>query len=568
MIRISSVRTTIAAIGMLSLGAAQAMAQISETRLQELIKEAADAVKQPPSIGVSTIPVPGEGPVVQLTLDDAVAFALERNLDIAVQRLNPQLQDIAISSAYSFYSPTLTSSISQGHQVGIPQSQLQLASGGQGRGATTEQLLYNAGIVQNFRQFGTQLAATFNNGRNLTDSNNALFNPSYTSNWSAVITQPLLRGFRTDALRRQISISRVNRDISDVQLRASITNVVSNVRNAYWDYVFATQAVDVARESLELATKLVQDNQTRVEIGTMAPIDVVQAQAEQATRRQVLVSAESTRQTAELALKRLIVGGTQDINWRATLDPVERPEFRPEPVDVETAIRRALSERTDLAVARKNIENNNLTVRFLRDQALPEVEVQATYGTQGIGGTRFIRQGAFGEIAQTIPGGIADSFQSLFNQNYPRWTVALNVSYPIGTSTQDAAVARSRVQLSQVEAQMRSIELQIATEVTNASIQVRNTAESVQAAQAARELSERRLEAEQSKFEVGMSVNYYVVQAQRDLNDARNSELRQILNYRKALVEFERLQQTTLQSANVTVVQTGAGAGTTQATGF
>jgi outer membrane protein TolC len=106
---------------------------------------------------------------------------------------------------------------------------------------------------------------------------------------------------------------------------------------------------------------------------------------------------------------------------------------------------------------------------------------------------------------------------------------------------------------------MRQIELQIATDITNASIQVRNTSEAVQAAQAARELSQRRLEAEQSKFEVGMSTNYFVVQAQRDLNDARNSELRAVLNYRKALVELERLQETTLQSSNITLIQAGGG---------
>ena len=165
------------------------------------------------------------------------------------------------------------------------------------------------------------------------------------------------------------------------------------------------------------------------------------------------------------------------------------------------------------------------------------------------------------DVTTTIPGGIGDAFSSLFANRYPRWTVGLNVTYPIGTSTQDAAVARARVQLSQVEAQIKQIELQVATEITNAAINLRNTSEAVQAAQAARELSTQRLEAEQSKFEVGMSTNYQVVQAQRDLNDARNSELRAILNYQKARVEFERLQQTTLQNTNITVVGVGGGAG-------
>ena len=120
-------------------------------------------------------------------------------------------------------------------------------------------------------------------------------------------------------------MTKLNQDISEIQLQASIINTLSNVRNAYWDYVFAIQAVDVARESLDLASKLVQDNQTRVEVGTMAPIDVVQAQSRAGDARQTLVHAEATRRTTELALKRLIVAGTQDPNWDASIDPTDRP---------------------------------------------------------------------------------------------------------------------------------------------------------------------------------------------------------------------------------------------------
>jgi outer membrane protein TolC len=537
-----------------------ARAQVSEERLRELMKQAAQLATPAPQAPV--VRLPGEGPTLALTLDDAVKFALERNLDIIVQRLNPQLQDIAMASALAFYNPSLTSTFSRSSAVGTPNSQLQLASNG--RGVTQDQLFYNGGIAQNFRWGGATLAATLNNGRSESDSNNALFNPQFNSNWSAVYTQPLLRGFRIDAQRRQLQVTRINRDVSEVQVRAAVTNTVSNVRNAYWDYVYTTQAVEVARQSLDLATKLVQDNQTRVEIGTMAPIDVVQAQAEQATRRQALVNAENERRTAELALKRLIVSGTEDPTWAATLDPVERPDFRPEPVDLEGAIRRALSERTDIAIAKKNIENNGTTLRYLRDQTLPDVEAQVTYGLQGIGGVQQIRSnsGVLGsQITQVVPGGIFDSFRTLLDRNYPRWTVGLNIAYPLGTSTQQAAVARARVQLNQVEAQIKLIELQVATEVTNAAIQLRNAGEAVEAAQVAQDLSQRRLEAEQSKFEVGMSTNYFVVQAQRDMNEARNSELRAVLNHRKALVEFERLQQTTLQSSNITLLQAGGGNG-------
>jgi outer membrane protein TolC len=292
----------------------------------------------------------------------------------------------------------------------------------------------------------------------------------------------------------------------------------------------------------------------------MAPIDVVQAQAEAAMRRQTLVNAESTKRTTELALKRLIVAGTDDPNWTGTIDATDRPAFTPEPVDLESAVKRALGQRTDLEIAKKNIENNSTTLKYLRDQALPDVDFQLNYGVQGVGGPYQQRAdtGILGsQVTNTVPGGLNDALGSLLGLNYPRWTASINISYPLGLSSQDASVARARVQLSQVEAQLKQVQLQIATEVTNAVISVRNNSEAVQASQATRELAQRRLEAEQSKFDVGMSTNYFVVQAQRDLNDARNAELRAILNYRKALVELERLQQTTLQNQNITLLQAG-----------
>src|SRR5204862_1184600 len=243
-------------------------------------------------------------------------------------------------------------------------------SGSQQAGAAvvSEISSYNGGFAQSVPWGGGSFTATLNNNKQTTTSLNVLYNPTFNTNWSGSYVQPLMRNFRIDSTRQQLQVTRLNRDISDVQLRSTITNTLSNVRNAYWDYVFAVEAVEVAQQSLDLASKLVQDNQTRVEVGTMAPIDVVQAQSEQATRRQALVAAQTTKQTAELALKRLIVNGTSDPNWNAALDPVDRPEFQPVTVDLEGAVRRALSQRTDLEIAKKNVESNDVTLPFLPAQ--------------------------------------------------------------------------------------------------------------------------------------------------------------------------------------------------------
>ena len=544
-----------------------ARAQVSEARIRELIKQAAEnSAREVPQ--APQAPAAGQRPTVRLTLDDAVKFALDRNLDIAVQRLNPEINDIAIANIRTVYHPALTSTISTQSTTNPANSTL-AGSGQAGAGIVAEQATYNGGVAQSVPWGGGSFSVALNNNRVRTTSQNTLFNPTFNTNWSGVYTQPLLRNFSIDSTRQQLAVSKINRDISDVQLKATITNTLSNVRNAYWDYVFATQAVEVALQSVTLAEQLVKDNQTRVEVGTMAPIDVVQAQSQAATARQNLATAQQTMQTAELALKRLIVNGTQDPNWSAKLDVVDRPEFRPEPIDLEAAVRRALSERTDLDIAKRTMQANDVTLKFLNDQLRPQVDFVGTYGLVGVGGTQLLFEPGTTGVNRTpigsLPGGYGDALSTLLHSNFPRWTAQINFSYPLGLSAQEASVARARVQLNQVQAQTKQIELQIATDVTNAVVTAQTSADRVLAAQAARELAQKQLEAEQSKFEVGMSTNYNVIQSQRDLATAQNNELQAVLNYRKALVELERLQQTTLQNLNITVINGGAGAGTAAA---
>jgi outer membrane protein TolC len=296
---------------------------------------------------------------------------------------------------------------------------------------------------------------------------------------------------------------------------------------------------------------------------------VVQAQSQAATQVQNLVTAQGAMRTAELALKRLIVGGTQDSNWNVQLNPVDRPDFRAEPIDIDAAIRRALAERTDIDVAKKNILANDVTLKYLQDQLRPQADFVGTYGLAGLGGTQLKKDSSSvnAGVIGTIPGGYADALSTLFGQNFPRWTAQINFSYPLGLSSQQASVARARVQLSQVQAQVKQIELQVATDVTNAVINVQSGVERVQAAQSAREFAQKTLEAEQSKFEVGMSTNYNVILTQRDLATAQSNELQAILNYRKSLVELERQQQTTLTSLNVTVISTAGGVTTVRPAG-
>jgi outer membrane protein TolC len=483
--------------------------------------------------------LPAPGPTVSLSADDAVKRALERNLDIQVQRLEPELLDLQTAALWSTYKPTMTSSFFTQGATNLPTSQLQALGGSQ---VSNDTLQWNGGMSQNFRWGGGSLVANFNNTRLETSDTAATRNPAYSSNIQAQYTQPLLRNFRTDATRSSLLINQLQSQITDLNLRATLTITEADVRSAYWDLVFAIESIDAARRSLDLATKLVQDNRARVEIGTMAPIDVVQAQAEEANTRQALVTAEANRRTSELALKRLIVGGTSDDLWNATIEPTDRPATTAEPIDLESAVRAALANRVDVAVAKRSLEQNEVAMKNLRNQTLPDLNLIGSYNLAGRGGTEFVRTGFGGAITDTIPGGYFDALRNIGDFTAPTWSVRMQFNYPIGQSAAEASYARARVQVTQTQAQVKQAELIVATEVTNAALTVRNSLEAVQASAVTRELSEKRLEAAQSKFEVGMSTNFEVVQAQRDLADARTTELRNLLTYRKAIVDFQRSQ--------------------------
>jgi outer membrane protein TolC len=555
-----------AASGAVSGAASGGVSGADSARLDEIARDAARRFAE--ERGATALsqtrpnaPQLAPGTRVELTMEQAVTRALERNLDIAVERINPQTFDFSISALNANYRPTLTSNFGLRSQSSFVRSTTAGATNSLGL-LDTDTLTGNTGMTQNMKWGGGSYAVAWNNNRQAQSDAFAFRNPSISTNLTAAFVQPLLRNFRTDGNRATLRITQINREISETTLRATIVRTLANVRNAYWDYVYTIQAADVAAGSLNLASKLVEDNQARVEVGTLAPLDVVQAQAEQATRRQAVATTSAALRTAELALKRLIVNGTEDPFWSASIEPVDRPTYSTEAIDVEAAVRRALANRTDIETSKRTLESNEVSLKNLGDQQLPVLDLTLSYGAAGIGGPTFIRQTGQigGAVTQTIPSGYSDALSLLRNFDAPTWNVAVNFSYPIGSSPAEANLARARLQRQQTVAQGRQLELTVATEVANAALQVESNRERLQAAVAARELAERRLEAEQSRFEVGLTTNFFVVQGQRDLRDAQNSELRALLDYRRAQVDFERVQEVPAGgSAGVTAIQPGGG---------
>ena len=532
---------------------------VSDARVAELLQQVAATGAQQPGLPGTPVGAASVSTDLPLTIEEAVAMALEKNLDIAVERLNPTAFDFSLKALRANFNPALTSTLGAQSTTQLPTSQL---IGGDR--VVNDVLTYNVGAQQNLPWWGGQYVVGFNNRRQ--DNNNAFatFNPQYNATLQGQFLLPLLRGRATDNARTQLVITRINRELSEVQVRTTVTETLADTRNAYWELVYAKEVVNVAARSLQLAESLVADNKVRVEVGTLAPIDVIQAEAEAATRRQTLAALEAQAQTAELALKILIVSGTTDPIWIARLNPVDRPTMTEQPATLEEALRTALNNRTDLIERKRNLEITDASLGLLKNQKLPVANLVANYGLQGIGGTRISRV----DGVPDEPGGYVDALELIGARDYPTWNVQVQFSIPLGTNPQGALYERGRIGLEQSLTQIRSLELQIAAEVTNARLQVDANVKRVEAARVARELSQRRLEAEQSKFDVGLSTNYFVVQAQRDLLTAENSLLRAALDFQQSLVNFERAQLTSGRTG--VTIQTGAGnvgsAGTTTGT--
>ena len=493
-----------------------------------------------------------------LTLDDAVQRALERNLDIAVQRIHPLVQDLRVAAAGAAFLPVASSGFDFNQET-APNRFVFDGGGLRGQPIVSDRGTYDLGVGQQVKWGGGRYDVTWDTTRSESTNIFSTFNPSFGANMTLQYTQPLLRGFRTDSRRTQLVVSRINRDISDIDLEETVVNTLADVSLAYWDLVYARAAVGVQRQALDLAEQLVQDNRVRVEVGTMAPIDVVAAQSEAAARRQSLALAVETQRTSELALKELIVGGTSDELWNAEIDPTEQPRTEATPIDLPAAIRGALDRRTDVSRARRQLDVNEATVDNLRNSTLPALDLVGSYQLTGQGGPRRVPAGnsfedIFGGAGGVIPGGYRDALDSIANADYPVWSVQLQMSYPLGRSADRAAYERARLELQQNRTQIRRIELRIASEVTNAALRIESIRERIEAATASRELAERQLEAEESKFEVGLSTNFFVLQSQRDLAAAQDAELRAILDYQRALIEFDRTQRASLGAAGIAVV--------------
>ena len=502
--------------------------------LAALIPAAADAQ----AVSAQPAPAPA-GEVIRLTADEVTRMAVANNPDLVTGGYEPRISAEDLALARAAFLPTLTSGILRNVQQSPPSS---IFLGAQG--TRTDVWSGNVGLGQQLPWGGGSYSFGWNSLRTNASTSLSNFNPAVTANLQAAVSQPLLRNFKIDPLRAQIATSQRNQQIADIGLQELGTTLTASAQRAYWNLVLARAAVSVQQRSLELSQELERNNRARVDVGQSPPLDLVSARAEVAQRRESLIVAQTLVRQAEDQLRVLIMDPKRADYWTARLEPADLvPPIGPAP-DVDAAVRNALSQRTDLLRTRKQIENSETNVALAKNAVLPDLRLQATYLTSGLGGTELLRTGGFpGTVVGQQFTAFGDVLRQLFVADYPTWTVGFTLSYPLGRSAEEANLARAGLEREQTVAQLRSAEFKVVREVRQTAMVLDQNRERIETTRLAREFSEQRLDAEQKRFEVGMSTNFNVIQAQRDLAVARNNELQAQLDYQVALIAFETVQR-------------------------
>ena len=467
-----------------------------------------------------------------LTLEEAMMLALERNLGLQEAKLAPQGVDFQLQAARAAFSPTITSSYSYGNSKS--------PSNDNTEGVDTVTNLsqgFNGGLTQTLPWFGGRMTAAFNNNRQSTNNARTRLNPSYNSSLRLNYSMPLIAGFRIDNTRNQLRTLQISRQIADIQLLTAIENLKNNVRTSYWALRSAIEQIEIQRRGLEIAQRQFEDSKIRVEIGNLAPIETTQFETQVATAEQQLLNAQITWRTAELNFKSLLSTGMTDDIYNVVINPVDQPQLSVQSVDIQGAVSRALQERTDMMQARKNIESSELSLEVTKDQTRYQLDFSSGYTLTGQGG----KQLSNGVVI--VDGGYRDALGAIAGFDAPAWNFQFNFNYPLGLRAAKANYARALLSLDQAQARLKAQELSVSTEVINAGLNVENTYKQLQAAQKSREAQEKNAEAAVTRFDVGMATNFEVVTAQQQLTNSRLQELSALIRYINAVAEFERVQK-------------------------
>jgi outer membrane protein TolC len=466
---------------------------------------------------------------LKLSLDEAIAIALERNLSLIVQRYFQEQATLTVKQNLGIYDVFSTVDLATLEETSPAASNLDGADVQE-----FEQQRWDFGFDQLVPSGGT-VFLDWRNNRQETNSLFATLNPSYRIDLDLTFTQPLLRDMGRLATERNLTISRTNRDISRENFELQVTSVILQVEDAYWNLAEARAQLQVAEESLALAKQLHEQNQIRVEVGTLAPLELVQSEAGVAVREVEIIRARAAVGDRADVLRQLLNLERQGDLWALPVVPTSDPFADALEVDLDQAISTALASRPEIRRKNLALQNQQLDVDYFRNQRRPRLDLALSYGLNGVGGDVTDRDLFTGEVLSEQSGDYGDAIDQILDGDFDGWRVALNFAYPIQNRTASAQSAIADVSFERGQAELDDLELGVVTEVRRVARALEASAEAVESAEVSRRLEEKNYEAEQKRYENGMSTSFQVLQIQEDLSDARSRYVTSVATYRRAL---------------------------------
>jgi outer membrane protein TolC len=494
----------------------------------------------------SASPPPPAGGELVLSLSDVVETTLKNNVSIAVEEFNSKIREQDITDRKSEFDPTINIELSTIERTNQVSSAFAAPAKAENRDHNWD-LSLNQKVIT-----GGEYEIRFDNNRNKTNSSFAGLNPQYSSELLFSASQPLLKNFGIDNNKRNIYIANNDLDISDFDFESKVIDTITNAENVYWELVFSIEDLNVKQKSLKRAQDLEKRIRAQVEVGTVAPLDILQAQSEVASRERLLVQSKDLIQDNEDNLKNLLNINFDSQDGQKKIRPMDKPMIKSKKeIGLNEAIKTALAKRPDYLTRKTQLANNNILVKFNENQVFPTLDLFSSLGLNGISGKAIPLTSGAVTGTSAFGGGYDETLSNIGSRDYYQWEVGLRMSYPLGNRSAKSRLTASKLQAAQTLLNIKDLEKQIVVEVREAVRQIQTEEKRVQAAGISRKLAQRKLDAEEKKFEVGLSTSFNVLEFQEDLLLEQSIELRAIIDYRKSKIRLKQVMATTLDAHNI-----------------
>ena len=471
-------------------------------------------------------PLPAAGKDgIPLTLDQAIGLTLANNQDLNVTVNAAESSQFFLFSNYGIYDPLLQAYGDRVHNDQPTSSSLS------GALVLKNDLSEGGGQVSELTPWGGTFTLGFAGNRTKTNSRFYEINPSFTAGLTASVNQPLLRNFGKLATNWLIDTARNTRDSAYQDFVRSVQATVNSTEQAYWDLAYAYENLKVKQEAKRLAVELNRITKIKIDVGSLAPIDIVQTEADMATADQDIINAEGAIGLAQDQLKRLL--NFDPTTWSAApIIPIDPVRVEQQVFDLEQGVTAALVHRPEIISQRYNVSSGQIRYAYYQDQVLPSLNLQASYGNNGLDGQTTLPDGT------VVNGGFGGAVDQVFNRDFKNWKVGLVFSYPILNRQARGARGVAQYNLETQKAQLTVIQQDIIVNVRNAHRAIDTASKQIVAAAKGRELAERNLDAARKKYDNGMTTSFEVSKITNDLSDARTRELNALVIYRKAVAAY------------------------------